>query len=376
MKKNVLLLNYHYTTQFLDINNQYASIFDKDKFHVTSVYLKGEPDDDIKKRTQADEVIFLNFSRKHIRGLKIAPIKALLKLCREKNVSIVVCQRYKLTYILMCVAQFYKIPAVFFVMHALNTINTLPRKIMTSLLARNNMRFAGVSDAVRNDMRNNMWRIPKDHIITLYNSIDVDHTKSLFVSRQEARAFLGLPQDAWVFGSIARLAPEKDQATLLKAFAKIAPLLPKARLIIIGDGQLENQVKQHIEALHLSDRVMLTGFVPGAYRYVKAFDTFILNSIKEGFGRVLIEAMLAKIPMIGTQAGGIPEVIGDTGIIVPPKQPDLLANAMLTMSQQSAEALANYGELGYQRVINTFSLESFRQRFFDIPLVELAVNAS
>jgi len=171
-KKNILLFGHSYGPQFIDINNQYTQLFDPAHFYVTVIYLSGESDEAIRQRHTADDVIFLNAEKKTKRGLKISLIHHLLTLTRQKQFEIVICHRYKPTYIMLWVNLFYKIPALFFVMHELGTQNHFSRQCLIRLLARDNMIFAGVSNAVRDDMRRAMWGIPSARIITLYNMID------------------------------------------------------------------------------------------------------------------------------------------------------------------------------------------------------------
>ena len=97
--------------------------------------------------------------------------------------------------------------------------------------------------------------------------------------------------------------------------------------MILGDGQLENTLKQHAKTLSISDNVTFTGFVPEAFCTMKAFDTYVTSAIQEAFGRVLLEAMIARIPIIATRVNGMPEVLGDTGALVEPRQPERTAGA-------------------------------------------------
>src|SRR5579862_1045745 len=114
MRKNILILGHNDATQFIDIYNQYARIFDQDKYAVTVAYLSGKENAAAKERTLADEVIFLDTQKKSLRGLKITAIRQLLALNREKNFEMVICHRYKPAYVMMWVAQFCKIPKLFF----------------------------------------------------------------------------------------------------------------------------------------------------------------------------------------------------------------------------------------------------------------------
>jgi glycosyltransferase involved in cell wall biosynthesis len=340
-------------------------LFDKEKYEITVVYLTGEPNEIVKARTLADHVIFLNLPKKQIRTLKIKAIKKLLAVCRDNNFQIVICHRYKPTYIMMWVALFHTIPSLIFVMHELKTMSSFNRQLLIACLARKNMWFAGVSNAVRDDMRKDLWCIPKDRVVTLYNAIDVDLTEPNLLSREAARQALQLPENAFVFGNLARLVPNKDQGSLIQAFSMIKPVCPQAKLIIMGNGDLEYKLKEQAASCGLKDDVLFTGFVPDGFRYMQAFDCFVLSSIQEAFGRVLIEAMIAKLPIIATHVHGIPEVLGNTGILVKPRDTKHLSAAMQQIYALTVTERQTLGKHAYQHMMDHFSIPTFRKQFWE-----------
>jgi glycosyltransferase involved in cell wall biosynthesis len=363
MRKNILILGHSYGMQFIESCNQYSHLFDKNAYDVTVAYLVGEQDDQIINKTAAENVLFLNCSRADIRGLKISAIRKLLALCREKNFEIVICHRYKPTYIMLWVAQFCRIPALFFVMHAIGTMRSVARRLLIATLYRKNMTFGGVSGAVRDDLRHDMWRVPSERIITLHNIIDHALFEPQLISREEARKQLCIAKDSFVFGHIGRFVKEKDQKTLLQAFALAKPQCPNAQLVIIGDGRLEADLKQQVADLKIEQDVVFAGFIPDGYRLMKAFDVSVLCSIKEAFGRVLLEAMVARIPMIATKVCGIPEVVGDSGFLVEASNPEQLAATLIQVYQTPVAELNAYGEKGYQRMLKHFSNAPFKKQF-------------
>jgi len=369
MRKNILILGHDYVTQFVDIYNQYTRLFDKEKYEVTVAYLTGEPSEEVKKRTLAENILFLNNSKKSVRSLKINAIKNLLALTRAKKFQIVICHRYKPSYIMMWVSTFCKIPLLISVMHELHTMTSLHRQLLIACLARKNMVFAGVSNAVRDDMRKNLWCLPKDRIVTLYNTIDVDLTEPQLLSRDEARETLRLPADAFIFGTIGRLVHNKDQQSLIHAFSRIKPYCKKAKLIIIGSGHLESPLKQQAASYNLSDEIIFTGFLSSGFRYMKAFDCFVLPSIQEAFGRVLLEAMIAKLPIIATCVHGIPEVVADIGTLIKPRDVAGIALAMQKIYALPPEDREKSGDKAYQHALNNFSIPTFHEQFWQLPWV-------
>ncbi len=366
LKQQILILGHNDATQFVDIYNQYTRLFAPEKYDVTVAYLTGEENPDTKQRMLTSKVLFLNFSKKNIRHLKIVPIQKLIQLCREKKFQIVICHRYKATYIMLWVAQFCKIPVLIGVMHELNTMTARGRQLSIAFLQRKNLMLAGVSNAVRDDIRKNITSMPPERIVTLYNMIDIDMTEPQLLSREDARTMLHLSDDMFVFGNIARLVPNKNQAHLIHSFSLIKIYCPRAKLIIIGDGILEERLKTQVIQYGLQNEVIFTGYLSSAFRYMKAFDCFVLSSIQEAFGRVLLEAMLAKLPLIATSVHGIPEVVGDVGTLVDPTDAAALAFAMKQIYRLSPEERLQLGERAYQHVEKKFSIPCFQKQFWQL----------
>lgn len=370
MRKNILILGHNDATQFIDIYNQYTRLFPKEKYHVTVAFLTGAPSAAVRERLIAETVIFFDFPKKSLRTLKVMAIRKLAALCKENQFQIVICHRYKPTYIMLWVSKLYPISRLVFVMHELRTMSALGRQLLIACLRKNNMLFAGVSNAVRDDMRKNLWSVPTENVVTLYNTIDIDLFLPQLYSREEAREKLGIPPGDFVYGNLARLAPNKDHPTLISAFAKIKSQCPNAKIYILGDGALENSLKSVVNELKLENDIIFKGYVPLAYRYLRAFDCFVLSSVQEAFGRVLIEAMLAKLPIIATKVNGIPEVMGNIGFVIEPRQVDDFAHAMLTVYQADYSSRQQWGEEGFQHVSQHYAIPQFQQQFWNIPLLK------
>lgn len=374
MRKKILILGHDDATQFIDVYNQYARLFPISQFEVTIAYLKAKNKDAAKRRALAGRVIFFDFSKRTLRGLKIFPIVKLTRLCLREKFDMVICHRYKPSYIMMWVAKFCKIRALLFVMHELNTMISKPRQLAIACLYQKNMLFAGVSHAVANDIKLFLKTVPKKNIVTLHNMIDVALTEPKYLLRDEARHFLKINQNDFIFGNLARLVPNKDHTSLIKAFSKIKKDCPRAKLIIMGVGQLEASLKNTIQSLNLQHDIILTGFIAEGFKYMKAFDCFILSSTQEAFGRVLLEAMIAKRPIIATRVHGIPEVVENIGTLVDAKDVDQMAAAMKNIYDLSFEARLAKGEASYQHAISEFSIPKFYEQFWNVPLLQTLKN--
>ena len=303
----VLQFSHGYDGPFMDCARQYAVLFKDTEYKVCTVYLTGEPNDEVAQGSASDEVIFLNYSSKQVRGLKLAAIKEFKKIVNSRNFTLCIAHRFKPIYIALFGS---KLPVIG-VHHAFGGYKRRTRQWLAYHF-RERLRLLGVSNAVRDDMRVSLSKFKTEHIQTLYNRIDVEAVQVEQVSREEARQFLNLPLDVWIVGNVGRLHPDKDQTTLIKGFAKALPELPKGSLLaIMGSGRLEQQLKQLAVDLDVADSVRFLGQVPRGRRYFKAFDLFALTSDHEPFGMVLLEAMAAGVPVIATDCGGAKEVVKD-----------------------------------------------------------------
>ena len=140
-------------------------------------------------------------------------------------------------------------------------------------------------------------------------------------------------------GYIGRLTEDKGIFDLIRAFDRIREKFTGHCLVLVGDGGEKEDIENFIKAGRLESRVILAGYTDNPWEYYRAFDANVLASTEnEGIPQALLEAMFAQCPVIGTQVGGIPDVIRDkeTGLLVLPKNPDSLAGALeTTLEDQS-----------------------------------------
>lgn len=328
----VLQFSHGYDGPFMDCARQYAVFFKDTDYKVCTVYLTGEPNDEVAQGSASDEVIFLNYSSKQIRGLKLAAIADFKKIVASRNFTLCIAHRFKPIYIALFGS---KLPVIG-VHHAFGDYQRRSRQWLANHF-RDRLRLLGVSNAVRDDMRACLPKFKPEHIETLYNRIDVEAVQAEQVSRADARLALQLPVDAYVVGNVGRLHPDKDQATLIKGFAQALPQLPKGSLLaIMGSGRLKQSLKTLANELGIASSVRFLGQVPNGRRYFKAFDLFALSSDHEPFGMVLLEAMAAGVPVIATNCGGAKEVVENPDYLF--ELGDVAGLAQLLAQRPSAEA--------------------------------------
>lgn len=144
------------------------------------------------------------------------------------------------------------------------------------------------------------------------------------------RGAFGLPQDALVIGTVARLTEQKGLDILLRAAESLASTEPRFRLVVVGEGEDEAALRAQAAGSGLAGVVHFAGFRSDVAAVLATLDAFVLPSRWEGFGIVLLEAMGQGAPIVATRVGGIPEVIrdGETGRLVAPEDPAALADAI------------------------------------------------
>lgn len=167
---------------------------------------------------------------------------------------------------------------------------------------------------------------------------------------------------------VARQYPRKRVIDLLEAFALVRARLAAARLVIIGDGPEHGALRQRLEELQLGEAVRLLGALPddaAVRQWYARSSLFCLPSEQEGFGIVFLEAMASGLPVVSTTAAAIPEVVldGQTGLLVPPRDPAALAEALLRLLEDQA-LLARLRAGGRQQV-RRFSWDRVAERFLE-----------
>lgn len=198
----------------------------------------------------------------------------------------------------------------------------------------------------------------------VYYGIRLDRPLALSTGQaREARREFGFPPDGPLLLSVGRLDPQKDHPTLIAAMGKVVRRVPEARLLIVGGRQLgdaayERELHYQAERPEVAGKVVFAGERKDVPRLMAACDVFTLASRWEGFGLVFVEAMAASKPVVATRVSAIPEVVenGVTGLLVPPRDPDALAEALIRLCEDPAER-RRLGSNGYHRVRQRFTAD-------------------
>jgi glycosyltransferase involved in cell wall biosynthesis len=216
--------------------------------------------------------------------------------------------------------------------------------------------IVAISDAVREfHVRAGL---PAQKLVTIHYGLDDLPTAVSELTPEQA----GISPDAPLVLAIGRLIEQKDHATLLGAFARVRHDHPAARLVILGWGRLEEATKARVRDLGLEDAVLLPGRVEPAAWLARA-DVFAHTSRWEGFGIVLLEAMLAGLPVVATRVSAVPEIVidGATGILAPAGDEEAVAEALSALLADPA-LRHSLGDAGRRRAHDEFSVARMTDR--------------
>jgi glycosyltransferase involved in cell wall biosynthesis len=194
----------------------------------------------------------------------------------------------------------------------------------------------------------------------------------------ELRARLGIDPARKVILIVGRLSREKDHLGLLRAFSQLKmagarEAAANAHLLIVGEGPERARIEAAIRNLGLSEVVTLTGHVASAEPYYGMANLAVLSSLSEGSPNALLEAMAARVPVVATAVGGIPEIVSDreSALLVPPRNPEALCRAMLELLENDALA-RGLAERANGLILTRHTLEARSRRLVEIYTAALA----
>jgi glycosyltransferase involved in cell wall biosynthesis len=221
-------------------------------------------------------------------------------------------------------------------------------------------------------------RVPRSKQTRIYYGLDpgpFEAAGAMPRERREAlRRELGVGGGDVMFLCVARFAPQKAHGVLLRAFARARELRtasdPGLSLVLVGDdpfGPGRVRAQALARELQLGGSVVFTGIRRDVPELLGTSDVFVMSSLWEGLGLVFLEAMAARRPVLATRVSAVPEVVvdGQTGLLVPPAEPEPLARAMLELARDGA-LRQRLGEAGHARVVDRFGLERMVEETLEV----------
>ncbi len=226
-------------------------------------------------------------------------------------------------------------------------------------------KIVAVSPGVRDLMRR--YLVPGGKIHVIINGIDMNEFRKDMAAGDKIRKEFDIDRKIPVIGAFGRISPEKGQKYFISAAARVLEVFPETRFMIVGDGFQEQAMKEHAARLGVSDRVIFTGFRKNISEFYSALDLFALPSILEGTPMALLEAMSTELPVIATNVGGVGRIIknGENGLLVPPANSKELADAIIRLLRNSAEA-NRLAKNAFRTILKKYSAKKMAGEYMDL----------
>jgi len=304
------------------------------------------------------EILRLRNWRK-IRNIRFIPllVYSLVKFIKKEKIELIHCNEFWVNPYGVISSKITRIPCITHIRTSLDV-----KKVKDYLLAYSDKLIA-VSDMTRKPIEEFRQILKKT--VTVYNGVD---TKKFNpdIKCERLRKELHIESDEIVIGTIGQLYPDKGQKAFIQSAFIVLEKYPKAKFLIVGKAKKEKykkQLQELVVKLGLQDKIIFTGKRDDIPQILSILDIFALSTLKEGFARVIIEAMACARPVIATRVGGNSEAVidGRTGFIIPVNSPDILAQKTMELIENK-DKRKQMGKVGRERVVNNFSLEHYVER--------------
>lgn len=213
-----------------------------------------------------------------------------------------------------------------------------------------------ISNFIKEQLMNGGVR--ENKIVVRHLGIDTNRFKPDPNAGVLLRKKYGIAPDELILSTVQYLRPIKNPQTIVEACGVLAKRNVRAHLFVAGDGEMLEELQALSRELGIEDRTHWLGLVPDPTNLLQASDLFILSTVGEAFGLVLAESMACGVPVVGSESGGIPEVVvnGETGLLVPPLKPELFADAIEQLGKDK-DMRSRLSSQGIERVREQFSME-------------------
>jgi glycosyltransferase involved in cell wall biosynthesis len=309
-----------------------------------------------------EEVEALGVPVTHLpRAARVDPLLfgRMLALMRADRPHVVHTHLFKSDFHGRAAARLLGVPAVVSTLHNLDDWANKPALARTyGATVRFADRLIAVSDEVR-EFYIKRVHIPEHKLQTILNGVPIAKFSGQAAAGQALRAELGIPADAPLVGVVGRLAPQKDHVTFLHAARQILSSLPTTRFLIVGTGDLREQLVALAAELGLANAVVFAGIRKDVPSVLAALDVQVFSSRWEGLPVALLEGMAAGKPVVSTAVGGVPSVLidGETGLLVEPGDARQLATECLRLLQNPV-LRQGMGQAARQRAEARYSIDA------------------
>jgi glycosyltransferase involved in cell wall biosynthesis len=208
--------------------------------------------------------------------------------------------------------------------------------------------------------------IAQKKILLIENGVNLGRFATS-TSPEAIKESLGIKKEALVVGTIGALTREKGHQYLLRAALKVIRIYPEAIFLLVGDGTERPNLEKTASSLGIKNSVIFAGMRKDVPEILSILDVFVLPSLNEGLPMALLEAQAAQIPVVAARVGAIPDVLEDgvTGILIPPKAPQAIAEATIKVLSDRKIALG-MAQKGFEKVRDNFSAEKMANKYLSL----------
>lgn len=240
----------------------------------------------------------------------------LYKLFKERKFDVVHLNSSKVSAIAAVASRFLGVPKIIFTAHgwAFNEDRSTPVKFLFKISYWVTIILSDITISVSEKTKLDVigWPFIANKIKVIRNGVkEIDFYEKEIAKEKINQINHRIQTSKFLIGTIAELHPVKGLETLIESAKEISKE-KDVQFVIIGEGQARQELEEKIQFSNLQNNVILLGFLDNAAKYLKAFDLFVLPSKSEALALVILEAGLAKVPIIASRVGGIPEIISDT----------------------------------------------------------------
>jgi glycosyltransferase involved in cell wall biosynthesis len=351
-KTRILHVVKRYSGNYPLINSMILDL-DGGRFDAKACYLSGEPDGANLLDGFGKAIYFK-------KNAMTSSVAALTRLLKKEQPALVHCHRHKPTVcaiLSVLLAGSASKTKVISHVHGLNRTRSFSRRLTNWLLLKHAAIIIAVSESVNNDVLQTNWGVAPEKVVTVWNGIDLTSIDTVSADRSTVRMNMGIPRNAFVFGSVGRLVKTKGYRYFLKSFAEIRSKMPDAKIVLIGEGALKGELEKQTLSLGITGSVLFPGFRDDIPELITGFDVFVLPSLAEGLSLALLEAMASRLPVIASDVGGIPEVLNEPGhgLLVRPRDSESLSAAMEKIYNLDPDERQTMGEAARKRIEDEFS---------------------
>lgn len=345
-------INVAHVTWGLDVGGmekllvEFARHRDKDRFrlHFVSLKERGPLAGEIERL--GSEVIALDRPE----GLRPDLVPLLRSLFRRRRIDVVHTHNSRALFYGAPAARWAGVERVIHTWHGIDTADTAKQRVVLRMLSQLVDTMVAVSEEAAGLMRSR--GVPRSKVAVIHNGIDI------------ARFAFSGPALQQRLVCVARLRPEKDLGTLLRAAGILAERNVDFELHIAGDGECRQELERLAGDLNLSTRVRFAGLIQDVANFLRQGRVFVLSSLTEGISLTLLEAMAVGLPVVATAVGGNSEVVDDgvTGLLVPSRDPEALADALGRLLAD-ADLCRRMGAAGRTRVEERFDIRRMVRQY-------------